>query len=153
MLKELKRSKRMFAAASAFGEPLTNSTANQTRGWTDKRCGYGATLAGDGGVPTPHCDFTHCSTFSLWKLGGSAGRGRRLIIKAPALEALLAGVRRLQLRGGREGKVMFLCRLLLPITAPIGAPPSKHIRRASWISACRRGCRFFIFPLANLGRR
>lgn len=124
------------AAVATFGDPLTNTPANQTQGWTNREAAMGLHKQATG-VPTPHCDFTHCSTFSLWKVGGSAGRGRRLItgkIKAPASEALLAGVRRLQLRGGREGKGMILCRLLRPITAPTGAPTSKNIRRPSWMS-------------------
>lgn len=59
-------------------------------------------------------------------------------IKASALVALLTGVSCLQLKEGCEGKVMFVCHVVLPITAPRGLSTSKNIRSTSWMSVCWR---------------
>lgn len=69
------------------------------------------------------------------KEGGRLLTGK---IKVPALVAPLAGVSCLQLREGCEGKVMFLCHVVLPITAPRGLSMSKNITLASWMSECWR---------------
>lgn len=87
------------------------------------------------GEPASRCDPPPCSTFGLWKVGGSAQRGSAGAIAGENKKLQLQRCRSQrsaspQLGEGREGKVMFLCHLLLPITAPRGPSSSRNITPA-----------------------